>query len=317
MRILSFLWFFIFCSFVGLGQTETNIVLPMGLDTLKGTLNLPPNCEKIILIVLGNGPSDRDGNQLYTKNNAFKQLADSLAAHGIGSLRYDKRDAKPQKCIQIREASTHLMDYAKDVTRWHKWLRAHFSNLKIGYLGYSEGGLYATLAAQENHPSFIVLVAALGRPIDSLIRDQMQSQPPSMAKEVDSLLLRLRNNKEIGLPENSHLHTLFRPSILPFMREWIRYNPADELAKLPQSIASLIIQGDLDLQVKLIDAQLLQSKRPSSKMVIINGMNHVLKPCPYSCNTSANLKLYNEPNLSIHAQLVESVVRFMATQSQN
>ena len=70
------------------------VTLETATGTLRGTL-LRPAAEgtfPVALIIAGSGPTDRNGNSpLGVNSNYLKMLADSLARHGIASLRYDKR----------------------------------------------------------------------------------------------------------------------------------------------------------------------------------------------------------------------------------
>jgi predicted acyl esterase len=71
------------------------ITLETPTGTLYGTLERPDSTAPVpvVLIIAGSGPTDRDGNSLMRKgpNNSLKLLAEGLAAHGIASVRYDKR----------------------------------------------------------------------------------------------------------------------------------------------------------------------------------------------------------------------------------
>ncbi|WP_020605684.1 alpha/beta hydrolase family protein [Spirosoma spitsbergense] len=84
-----------------LAQTEEPMQLEMADLVLDGTLTLPPagtGPVPIVLLIAGSGPTDRNGNNPIpvgqpnsVKANAYNMLADSLAALGIATLRYDKR----------------------------------------------------------------------------------------------------------------------------------------------------------------------------------------------------------------------------------
>ena len=71
------------------------------------------------------------------------------------------------------------------------------------------------------------------------------------------------------------LMSLFRPSVQPYMISWMKYDPVIEIAKL--SIPSLIIQGTTDIQISVEDANLLAEANSFSELVVIDGMNHILK----------------------------------------
>jgi len=84
-------------------------------------------------------------------------------------------------------------------------------------------------------------------------------------------------------------------------------SPTDELAKFQNP--SLIIQGDTDIQVSTKDAELLKASSTLSKLVIIEGMNHIFKKAPL--DRDLNKKTYNNPELPLHPDLVFEVVNFL------
>ncbi|HKE36190.1 MAG TPA: hypothetical protein VKB39_02070, partial [Candidatus Baltobacteraceae bacterium] len=71
---------------------------------------------------------------------------------------------------------------------------------------------------------------------------------------------------------------LFRPSVQPFVISYMKYDPAKEIAKL--SLPVTIVQGTADEQVTMDDANALKAADPSAKLVVIAGMNHLLKRPP-------------------------------------
>ncbi len=59
---------------------------------VEGTLLMPnKKTETLVIIIPGSGPTDRDGNQNFVKNNSLKFLAEDLTAEGFATFRYDKR----------------------------------------------------------------------------------------------------------------------------------------------------------------------------------------------------------------------------------
>ena len=65
------------------------------IGPIDAVLSIPPDIERppVALLIAGSGSTDRDGNGPQLKPATLKKLADGLAAHGIASLRYDKRGA--------------------------------------------------------------------------------------------------------------------------------------------------------------------------------------------------------------------------------
>ncbi len=62
--------------------------------TIQGTLTSPSAMDKnipLVLLIAGSGPTDRNCNGPGFKTDAYKKLAEALAANGVAMLRYDKR----------------------------------------------------------------------------------------------------------------------------------------------------------------------------------------------------------------------------------
>ncbi|MFM8438806.1 MAG: alpha/beta hydrolase, partial [Candidatus Kapaibacterium sp.] len=72
----------------------------------------------------------------------------------------------------------------------------------------------------------------------------------------------------------------------------------------------LLVQGTTDLQVLEADAQALKKAAPDAGLVIITGMNHVLKDAP--SDRVENLKTYTDPAAPLSAGLARSIVSFLS-----
>ena len=66
---------------------------------IDGTLLVPNTIENpnLVIIIAGSGPTDRNGNQNFAKNNSLKKLAQGISNSGIATFRYDKRVVKQIK----------------------------------------------------------------------------------------------------------------------------------------------------------------------------------------------------------------------------
>jgi hypothetical protein len=71
----------------------------------------------------------------------------------------------------------------------------------------------------------------------------------------------------------------------------------------------LIVQGTTDLQVSLQDAKLLAKARPTARLCIIEGMNHVLKTV--SGDKEKQMRSYIDPALPVPSQLVLETSQFI------
>jgi fermentation-respiration switch protein FrsA (DUF1100 family) len=91
------------------------------------------------------------------------------------------------------------------------------------------------------------------------------------------------------------------------MISWIKYDPQVEIAKLNKSC--LIVQGTTDIQVSVDDAKRLQAAKPDAKMVLIEGMNHILKNA--EADKMKNMLTYREPDLPLHIELIPAISAFI------
>ena len=280
--------------------------------TLKGTLFTPNDVNRpaVVLIIAGSGPTDRDGNSplLAGKNNSLLQLADSLAARGIASLRYDKRGVAKSQIKGFKEEQMLFTDGVSDAQGWVQWLREKGFR-KIYIAGHSEGSLVGLIAAQSEKIKGFISIAGVGRPIDLVLREQLAAGagPDSLKLLANRYLDTLMSGQRIAKP-NPLLFSLFRPSVQPYMISWLRYDPQQLIRSL--ALPVLIMQGTNDMQVKETDAQLLAASKPEAKLVIVEQMNHVLKkidsPVP-----AANIASYSNPKLPVMIELVTAITQFV------
>lgn len=85
------------------------------------------------------------------------------------------------------------------------------------------------------------------------------------------------------------------------------YDPVEEIKKLKTKI--LIIQGTTDIQVEEKDAETLHEAAPKSQLIIIDGMNHILKTAPVERN--ANMATYTNPELEVVDELIDVITEFI------
>ena len=103
------------------------------------------------------------------------------------------------------------------------------------------------------------------------------------------------------------LMALFRPSVQPYLISWFRYDPARELSRL--AVPILIVQGTTDIQVGLSDAEGLLKANKRARLLLIEGMNHVLKIV--TNQAELQVKSYSDPGLPIAPELTEKVAGFI------
>lgn len=303
------------------GFVAEPITLETPTATLYGTLQRPqsPARVPVVLIIAGSGPTDRDGNSpmLPGANNSLKLLAEALATNGIASVRYDKRGigetgksmmlaAQKNKSVP-REEELSFENYIDDAVRWGKQLRSdrRFSTLTV--IGHSEGSLVGMVAAQRMRANAFVSIAGAGRPVQQIILEQFRGKlTADLLKKTEEILEQLAAGKTVASVP-SELNLLLRPSIQPYMISWLRYDPAKEITKL--RIPVLIVQGTTDLQVRLGDSKRLAEGNPDAKLLLIDGMNHVLKTVPNE--KDKQVASYSDPKLPVAPELVSEISSFV------
>ncbi|MFD6282065.1 alpha/beta hydrolase family protein, partial [Streptomyces sp. NPDC060209] len=128
--------------------------------SLAGTLTLPagPGPHPAVLLLHGSGPLDRDGNTPKLTMNLGRPVAETLAARGIATLRYDRRGAGANLgdwraagfTDNRRDAAAALLALAG---------RSDIRADAVGVVGHSEGSLHAMALAARTDIRAVVLLA--------------------------------------------------------------------------------------------------------------------------------------------------------------
>ena len=290
--------------------TPIELATPSG--TLSGTLVVPGTTERVpvALIVAGSGPTDRDGNSgiLRGKNDAYRMLADALAARGIASVRYDKRGIAASAAAGGPEADLRFSMLVHDAALWIAKLRNDFRFTTITVVGHSEGSLIGMLAARAGRADGFVSIAGPGRPAGDVLREQLREQlvkAPTLLKSSESIIDSLEAGRTVAEVPQA-LGALFRASIQPYLISWLTHDPAVEFARL--TVPRLIVQGTTDLQVPIADAEALKAAASAAELRVIDGMNHVMKTVTDPDRQPAS---YVDPGLPLATDLAPAVIAFV------
>lgn len=286
---------------------ETAITLQTPTGTVFGTLALPATVPApVVLIVAGSGPVDRNGNAGMLQTNAYAQIAAALAARGVASVRYDKRGVGASAKAAPPESDIRIETYADDVAAWVRLLTADKRFLRTIVAGHSEGSLLGILALQQAKGYGFVSLEGAGRPIGVVLDEQLKRRlPADLDKKAEAVVAQLERGKTVADPP-PELMALFRPSVQPYVISMMQYDPAKEIAKL--SVPVTIVQGTADVQVTIDDANALKRAVPSAKLVLVQGMNHVLKHAPDTSSQAAVTAGYTDPSLPIEPQVIDAIV---------
>lgn len=289
------------------------VTTPSG--SLFGSLKMPSKPlpqPTVVILIAGSGPTDRDGNGLMATNNSLKMIAELLSNNGIASIRYDKRGIGASKAAMTREDDLRFDTYVEDAMAWIAFARSRGQFGKVVVVGHSEGSLIGMLATQRAGADGFISLAGAGRPIDVVLREQLESQPKMVREPAGPIIDSLKAGKMVSdIP--MILKPLFRESVQPYMISWFAYDPAIEIAKL--HVPVLIIQGQNDMQVKETDARALAAALPSAPLALLPGVTHVLKLAENDPKASA--KTLNDPKLPLAPAVQTALLDFLKSFSTN
>lgn len=292
---------------------ERAVTAPGPGGPLAGTMIDAGRSSPVVLIIPGSGPTDRNGNNpLGVKARTYRLLGEALASEGISTVRTDKRGMFGSRKAVADANKVNMADYATDTHSWVASIRRSTGAKCVWLLGHSEGGLVALTAAQQPRGICgVIAVAAVGRKIGTVLRQQLAESPanapylPAANKAIDAL----EAGKRVEVADlPPPLRTLFAEDVQNLLIDLFAENPAALAAKL--KLPLLIVQGDNDIQVTVEDARALAAAQPKARLAILPGVNHVLK-VPAGRDRAANLRAYADPKLPIAASAVEVIADFV------
>lgn len=302
---------------VATAPVQTFVEVPGAPGPLKGTMLAPGEGPKgpVVLILAGSGPTDRDGdNPLGVKGATYRLLAEGLAAQGVTTVRVDKRGLFASGPAAVDPNAVTVVDLAADAHLWAARLKAETGASCVWLLGHSEGSLVALIAAQNPKDICgLVLVAAPGRRLSEVLRGQLTSNPANapVLPQAMAALDALEAGKTV---DTTGMHPgllgLFRPNVQGFLIVMFRQDPAKLAAVYKGPV--LILQGDADIQVSVADANLLAAANPAAKLVILPGVNHILKAG--SRDRAATAANYADPSLPLAEGVVDAIAAFVKAQ---
>jgi hypothetical protein len=283
--------------------TSKEVLIKNDSIELPGTLSYTNATSPLVIWIHGSGNIDRNGNQagVNIKANYIKQFREKMNNNGFAFFSYDKRTASTKNFKFLK--NTLFDDLVNDAKIIVNHLKDHYTFKEIVLVGHSQGSLTAMLAS-ENASKYISL-AGLSNSFDKTLVKQVANQNPMLGKVADEHFKELFKTGTIK-QVNPFLVSIFRKQNYPFLINWAKYNPSKEIQEL--NIPILIINGDKDLQVKNEDAEALHKAKPSSKLVIIENMNHVLKHIEKDAD---NMNSYYSADFKLSKKLIATIVNFI------
>ncbi len=288
----------------------TPVTLQTDRAPVHGTLLTPEDARAVAVILPGSGPTDRDGNSpLGITAGTYRLLAEGLAGEGVATLRFDKRGVGESASPEFSEPDLRFSHYVDDARAWAAEAAARTGQPCAWLIGHSEGALVALAAVADDHPGVcgLVLLSGAGRPARVVIEEQLGPQlPEPLRSQAFHALAELEAGRTVE-DTPPMLAALLRPSVQPYLISWLQLDPAALIAAWEGPV--MIGQGTTDIQTTEADARALAAGQPNAKLVLWEGVNHVLKVAPAA--RTANLATYSDPSLPLAPGVVDDIVGFI------
>lgn len=146
-----------------------DLIIPTRAGEIGGTLLLQSEPTPLVILLTGSGSQDRD--ETVAGFRVFNVLSRELYQNGFSSFRFDDRGVGASTGnvdASLNELAEDLIDIVNFLRNEY---RGHFTELI--YLGHSQGGLVASIAASEADPDGLIFMATPFLSVDETINQQI------------------------------------------------------------------------------------------------------------------------------------------------
>ncbi|QCU79185.1 alpha/beta hydrolase [Citricoccus sp. SGAir0253] len=298
--------------------SQAEVAFTSGGLRLAGTLATPRDREPVAaaLILPGSGQVDRDADHARLPLGVSSDLAVSLAARGIASLRYDKRGVGASAGDFY---AAGLSDNVDDARAALDWLRSAGSGASrpTFVVGHSEGGIIAELvAAGDDRLDGVVLLAAPGTTGTELMawqgRQVADALPPVTRAvvrlaRIDLARLQQRSIARVQASTADTVRMAGRRVNARWQRELLAFDPVPALRRITAPV--LALTGEKDLQVDPADLDVIRDTVAGPVEVHrVPDLTHLLRRDPERPNLAAYSALVRRPT---DAEVLETVGAWM------
>jgi len=279
--------------------------------TISGTLTIPKTGGPFGAAILLTGSGSQDRNEEIFGHKPFLVLSDHLTRKGIAVLRYDDRGVGGTTAVEGSTTEGFAMDALAAVE--YLKTRQEIDPSKTGFVGHSEGGMIASIAAaRANDIAFIVMMAGPGIRFSDIILFQkeirwkqlgmneedialnrswhnnifaMTGQDISNETAVDKVMAYFNALTEDDKNRLQRSSESVRSEVNGLLESWLRYatryDPAATLSQVKCPI--LAINGEKDMQVEAktnltaIEKILTESGHHNYSIKELEGLNHLFQ----------------------------------------
>ena len=270
------------------------VVVENGAARIAGALTKKKGssgARPAVLFVSGSGAQDRDGTSGGVDLGTH-EILDRLTVRGYVVLRVDDRGAGATTGPTDDLSYDDLIGDARACVDF-LMKRPDVDRKRVAVIGHSEGGETAPILAYERPLAAIVLMAAPGRSLEAVMRDQKQ-------RALEELHL-----PKAAVDEELAVHAKFlelvggdgpidpkdvRADYAPFLaqRKWLQgHMRRDAIEQVKQVKCPVwIAQGQNDLQVspeldaKALERALADAHHPDATLRVFPGLDHLFKRSP-------------------------------------
>ncbi len=255
--------------------------------TLAGTFAVPAADGPVaaVLMLQGSGRTNRDDSAKALKVDIFPQVSAAIEGQGLATFRFDKRGVGDSEGDYF---GSDFDDRLTDAVAAVEWLRTQpeVDPSRVIALGHSEGAMVAVrLAAGAAPVAGAILLAGAAQAGEQILTwqgRQIAGSLTGVSKWVVRLLridLIKSQRKALNRIRSSSADVVRiqgRKVNAAWMRQFMTYDPAPELARV--DVPVLAITGDRDLQVDPDDLDRMRDQiKGPFEALRLPGVTHLLR----------------------------------------
>ena len=176
-----------------------NSITIKGSVSIGATVSYPDDSKKYpaIVLIMGTGKTDRDGNEKGFKTDIYRNFAKMFAEFGFVAIRYDKRGTYQTEGNYNTAGLSDLIDDAISVIRCTKSL-PNVDETKVIVCGHSEGAMIATLLSEKEDTAGLLLLGGAATCMkDALLyQNYLAAEEFANKKGLLGMLLRSQTSQE-------------------------------------------------------------------------------------------------------------------------
>jgi pimeloyl-ACP methyl ester carboxylesterase len=262
-----------------------------GPVSLAGTLTRKKGAagpRPAVTFLSGSGLQDREGFAGGIDVGTH-EILDRLTREGFLVLRVDDRGTGASTGPLEDVTFDDLVEDGRRVLRYLR-TRADVDPERIALLGHSEGGVSGPILAAEGGVGALVLLAAPGRPIDVLLREQLlagrrkagasPAELEAFKAELERFLVAVGGDGELRAEALPSELAAFVPA-RAWLKSHIARDPLPVLARVRCPV--LVLQGGRDVQVlaehdfPALERALEAAKHPDFEARLFPALDHLFK----------------------------------------